>query len=153
MLGALLGQPQRNHDHLYWEIGAQIAVRHGKWKALRRGKQPWQLFDLDADVSETNDVAASNAGVMAKLIAMADNSHQPVREGTFASRDLHEKDRRAKYGENAPKQNRRRNRAKHRLPKKGMLANDKWKVVRVSSESKSNGKVAANAIDLSLIHI
>ena len=147
MLGALLGKTQRTHDHLYWEIGNQVAVRHGKWKALRRGKQPWELFDLEADISEANDIAASNVHVLAKLVAMADKSHELVREGTFASRELHEKDRRAKYGKNAPKPNRRRNKAKHRLPKKGMLANDKWKVVRVSSESTSNGKLAANVID------
>jgi arylsulfatase A-like enzyme len=147
MLGALLGKTQRTHDHLYWEIGNQVAVRHGKWKALRRGKQQWELFDLEADISEANDIAASNAEVLAKLVAMADKSHELVREGTFASRELHEKDRRAKYGKNAPKPNRRRNKAKHRLPTKGMLANDKWKVVRVSSESTSNGKLAANVID------
>tara|TARA_R110002072_G_scaffold269796_1_gene429088 strand:- start:24298 stop:26190 length:1893 start_codon:yes stop_codon:yes gene_type:complete len=148
MLGALFGKTQPNHDHLYWEIGNQVAVRHGKWKALRRGKQAWQLFDLEADISEANDVAASNAKMLAKLVAMADGSHEPVREGTFQSRELHERDRRARNGSNALRSNRRgKTKAKHRLPTEGMLANDKWQVVRASSESTSNGKVAANAID------
>lgn len=147
MLGAMLGKQQRQHGHLYWEIGNQIAVRHGTWKAYRRGKEPWQLFDLATDVSEANDVAGEHADVLKKLVAMAEASHEPAVEGTFASMELHQRDRRAKWGKNAPQRNRRRNQKSHRLPTEGMLANDKWRVVSVSSESTSNGKVAKNAID------
>jgi len=145
LLGGDLAGDQQQHEFLYWEIGGQTAVRCGDWKLLRRRDgQPWQLFDLGKDISEQHDVAAANPDVTAKLAAMAARAHEPVREGTFASRELHEKDRRAKWGENAP-QNQRRRVAK--MPKKGLLPNEGWKIVRVSSESKWNGKLAANAID------
>jgi arylsulfatase A-like enzyme len=146
MVATLRGTEQAKHDYLYWEIGGQTAVRHDQWKALRSGrKSQWQLFDLANDISEADNVAGQHADVLAKLVAMAEQAHQPVREGTFASRDLHEKDRRAKWGKNAPK--RRRATAKYRLPTDGMLPNKGWKIVRCSSQSSSNGKVAANAID------
>lgn len=149
MMPTLLGNDQPQHNHLYWEIGGQTAVRHGSWKAIRRGKaQAWQLFDLKNDISESRDVATAKPKILARLVAMAEKSHEPVREGTFASRDLHEKDRRAKWGKNAPaRRNRRGPKAKYSLPTKGLHANSTWKVLRASSESTFNGKVANNAID------
>jgi arylsulfatase A-like enzyme len=50
----------RPHDALYWRSGKQHAVRLGDWKLVRqRGKAP-MLFNLARDLSETEDVAASN---------------------------------------------------------------------------------------------
>jgi len=146
MMPTLLGKEQKQHEFLYWEIGGQTAVRHLHWKAIRTRKNgEWQLYDLRSDVSETTDLAVSKQDVLQKLIAMAERAHEPVREGTFASRELHEKDRRAKWGKNQPRRNRRG--SNFRLPKKGLLAHDGWQLVRASSESSSNGKVAKNAID------
>lgn len=146
MMPTLLGKEQKQHDYLYWEIGGQTAVRHQQYKAIRTRKNgKWQLYDLKADVSETTDLAATKPDVLQQLVAMAERAHEPVREGTFASRELHEKDRRAKWGKNQPKRNRRS--SNFRMPKKGLLAMDDWQLVRVSSESSSNGKVAKNAID------
>ncbi len=54
--------------------------------------------DLAADPSESKDVAAANSEVLKKLISLAETAHQPVREGTFSTTDLHERDRRAKFG-------------------------------------------------------
>ena len=36
--------------------------------------------------------------VVAELAALAEAAHEPVREGTFADTERHERDRRAKYG-------------------------------------------------------
>ncbi|MEC7583157.1 MAG: sulfatase-like hydrolase/transferase [Planctomycetota bacterium] len=146
LLGAkAAGREQREHEFLYWEIGGQTAVRCGDWKLIRqRPDRAWQLYDLKTDVSEASDVAKEHPEVVKRLAAMAESAHEPVREGTFAARDLHEKDRRAKWGENAPQNQRRRI---TRIPKKGLLPNEGWKIVRVSSESTFNGKLAANAID------
>ena len=148
MLATLLGEQQADHEYLYWEIGGQIAVRHKHYKAIKAGRQQaWQLFDLSEDISEANDIAADRPEILKKMLAMAEQAHEPVREGTFANRDLHEKDRRAKWGKNQPRRSRQRTVTKFRLPTKGMLTNDGWKVTKASSESSSNGKVAANAID------
>ncbi|MCB9876560.1 MAG: sulfatase-like hydrolase/transferase [Planctomycetes bacterium] len=151
------GDWQRQHEYLYWEIGGQTAVRCGDWKLIRTGpKQAWQLYDLATDVSEQHDVAAQQADVVARLAAMAAAAHQPCVEGTFADRGLHERDRRAKWGEGAPENEpaprrqrpaQRLQRDAARLPSEGMLPRDGWKVVRVSSESKWNGKLATNAFD------
>jgi arylsulfatase A-like enzyme len=58
---------------LYWEFherGFEQAVRLGKWKAVRHGtEEPLELYDLEADLSETTDVADWNPEVVAKFEA------------------------------------------------------------------------------------
>lgn len=56
---------QRKHDYLYWEFhekGGRIAIRQGKWKAvkynlLKSPDAPLQLFDLCLDPGENNDIS------------------------------------------------------------------------------------------------
>ncbi|MEZ5965453.1 MAG: sulfatase-like hydrolase/transferase [Planctomycetota bacterium] len=145
MAATLLGGKQETHEVLYWEIGGQTALRRRDWKLIRRRPdQDWMLFDLSKDVSEQHDVAGEQPQLVAELAALAAGAHEPVREGTFADRALHERDRRAKWGEDAPQNRRGRVR---RLPSEGLLATTGWKVVRVSSESTFNGKLAACAFD------
>ncbi len=76
--------------------------------------------------------------------AFADEAHTPAREGVFHDRSIHEQDRRAKWGGRAPQQRRGK---VNSLPQQGLLPNAGWKIVRVSSESRSNGKLARNTID------
>jgi arylsulfatase A-like enzyme len=93
------GHAQKKHDFLYWEINGWTAIRQGNWRAVRppRGRG-WELYDLAADPSESKDIAAANPELLKKLVALAESAHEPVREGTFSSTDLHERDRRAKFG-------------------------------------------------------
>ncbi len=66
-LPTLLSHPEQQeiHDALYWEyhaFGGMQAVRMGKWKAVRleirrQDDAPIQLFDLEQDISESNDLA------------------------------------------------------------------------------------------------
>lgn len=96
------GRKQENHEYLYWELGGQVAVRFGSWKAiLPRGRETdsaWALYDLDSDVSEERDLAAAKPDLLAKLKKFAEEAHEPVREGTFHDPAVHERDRRAKFG-------------------------------------------------------
>lgn len=93
------GRQQPQHDYLYWEINGWTAIRQGTWRAVKPAKSDeWELFDLATDPSETKNVAATQAETLSRLVALATKAHQPVREGSFASMDLHERDRRAKYG-------------------------------------------------------
>lgn len=93
------GHAQKRHDYLYWEFGGWTAIRQGNWRAVKPDKQKtWELFDLSADPGEKKDLATSQPEVLARLTALATSAHQPVREGTFASTEEHERDRRSKYG-------------------------------------------------------
>jgi len=96
----LMGRtPQATHEYLYWELKNQKAVRSSQWKAIQtKPSRPWELYNLATDISETNNLAASHPDILARLKGYAVQAHEPVREGTFFDRDIHEKDRRAKFG-------------------------------------------------------
>lgn len=71
---ALLGQPgQASHEFLYWEFHEggfrQAALYQGRWKGIRKGKAdaPVALYDQQADVAETNDVAAQHPEIAKKI--------------------------------------------------------------------------------------
>ena len=43
---------------LMWEHYGKAAIREGKWKLVRLGmNKPWELYDMDKDRSELNDLA------------------------------------------------------------------------------------------------
>ena len=73
MRPTLLGEPgqQQKHEFLYWEFhegGSKQAVRMGRWKAVRltpSGKL--ELYDLQADLGETTNVADRHPEVVAKI--------------------------------------------------------------------------------------
>ena len=73
LVPTLLGQPDRQQprEYLYWEFhqGKQQAVRMGAWKGLRIGgtKEPIELYNLETDIGETTDVAASHPELVKKI--------------------------------------------------------------------------------------
>jgi len=96
---AAAGRKQPQHDYLYWEINGWTAIRQGRWRAVRpKPNQPWELYNLSSDPSESHDLAAAQPEILEKLTALAAKAHEPVREGTFTSTVRHERDRRAKFG-------------------------------------------------------
>ena len=75
---------QARHEFLYWEFPAyrgQQAVRAGKWKIVRqnlvKGPSAFELYDLEADPSESKDVAAEHPDVVKRLEAIAREQHTP----------------------------------------------------------------------------
>ena len=44
---------------LFWEHQGHQAVRKGNYKLVRLNRQPWELYDLDTDRSELNDLSES----------------------------------------------------------------------------------------------
>ncbi len=92
------GRKQQEHEFLYWEYGSQVAVRIGQWKGIRPKKDaPWELYDLEKDVSENTSLADRQPDRLARMKVLAERSHLPVQPGTFQDRTRHERDRKAKW--------------------------------------------------------
>lgn len=51
------GKPRKGHDAIFWEHEGNRAVRQGKWKLVSRHRGEWELYDLDADRTELNNLA------------------------------------------------------------------------------------------------
>ena len=58
------GRRREGHEAIYWEHEGNRAVREGNWKLVSRYGPTtggaWELYDLEADRTETNDLAATN---------------------------------------------------------------------------------------------
>ena len=141
----LAGRKQPQHEFLYWELGQQTAVRMESWKAIQPGKNAdWELYDLVKDVSEAHNIAEDHPDVLSKMKRLAEQAHTTVEEGTFHDREIHERDRQAKWGEarqpSPPKTGK-----VNTMPRDGLISNDNLKIVRVSSETRA--RLAKHAID------
>lgn len=55
---------------LFWEHEGNAAVRVGKWKLVREYPKPWELYDMELDRTETNDLAAQHPDKVKEMIAL-----------------------------------------------------------------------------------
>lgn len=84
ILPAIKGQKQQTHPWLYWEFhesGGRQAVRMGNWKGVRlnvnKEKKPVpELFDLQKDPSERNNVAAKYPAIVQQIEKIMADAHQ-----------------------------------------------------------------------------
>ncbi|NQV32154.1 MAG: sulfatase-like hydrolase/transferase, partial [Phycisphaeraceae bacterium] len=51
------GQGLTRDNPLFFQFGQGRAVHEGPWKLVRRGRTPWELYDLSKDRTETQDLA------------------------------------------------------------------------------------------------
>ncbi len=103
----VVGRKQPQHESLYWEISDKVAVRMGDWKAVKpKRNADWELYDLKSDISETKNLAVQHSDVLSKMKQIADDSHDPIVSGTFATREKHLQDRYSKFGGKPPKRKR-----------------------------------------------
>jgi arylsulfatase A-like enzyme len=81
----LLGQKNpRTHPWLYWEFheqGGKQAVRMGKWKGVKlnaasQPNGPIELYDLQVDVSEKNNVADKHPDVVQAIQKIMQQQHR-----------------------------------------------------------------------------
>jgi arylsulfatase A-like enzyme len=79
MLPALLAHRQRRPEYLYWEFherGFAQALRLGRWKAIRPGpNKPVELYDLQIDIRETRDLAASHSDIVRRVEEIMREAH------------------------------------------------------------------------------
>ncbi|MBC03426.1 MAG: arylsulfatase [Phycisphaerae bacterium] len=61
-----------DRDAIYWEHEGNRAVRQGRWKLVARHKGAWELYDLEADRTEMNDLADTEQERVERMIAMYD---------------------------------------------------------------------------------
>lgn len=106
-LPVLAGEPMRRSKPLYWQFNrarsdAKVAIRDGRWKLTAQlnvaDPQPgggipademqniktaeltgWQLFDLQADIGESTDVAAENPAVYQSMKRQLQSMYEEVR--------------------------------------------------------------------------
>jgi len=66
----LRGQEAPIHDAIFWEHEGNSAVRRGKWKLVsahrRKGRQ-WELYDIEADRSETENLIEAQPEIAKEL--------------------------------------------------------------------------------------
>jgi len=82
-LPELTGKKQKQHKHLYWEFpesGGQQAVITGSFKALRKdlhnGNTVFELYDLESDKEETNNIASSHPEIIKRVEDIIRKEHQ-----------------------------------------------------------------------------
>jgi arylsulfatase A-like enzyme len=72
LLPAFSGARWAGRETIYWEHEGNRAMREGKWKIVSQFPGEWELFDLEADRTETRDLAASDPARLKRMIAMYD---------------------------------------------------------------------------------
>ena len=55
---------------LYWEHEGNKAVRRGRWKLVCKFPGEWELYDIEADRTETRDRAAAEPQVVEELAGL-----------------------------------------------------------------------------------
>ncbi len=76
ILPALKGADALDREYLYWEFyerGFSQAVRMGKWKAVKQkkgGERRTELYDMETDIGETNDIAADHPDMVERIEAV-----------------------------------------------------------------------------------
>ena len=64
------GKPLERTRPLFWEHEGNRAMRDGKWKLVARGANgPWELYDIDSDRTELDNLVESESGRAASMIA------------------------------------------------------------------------------------
>jgi len=58
---------EQPHEILFWRYGSLGAARQGRFKLLQVRNELPQLYDLDADIGETRDLAATNPEMLNRL--------------------------------------------------------------------------------------
>jgi len=58
LMPAFAGKPVQRKEPIFWEHESNRAVRDGKWKLVAKEDQPWELYDMEKDRTEMNDLAA-----------------------------------------------------------------------------------------------
>jgi arylsulfatase len=67
MMPVLAGKALPPHDAIFWEHEGNQAVREGRFKLVRAHGGPWELYDLEADRTEANDLAPVRTATVQRM--------------------------------------------------------------------------------------
>ena len=86
---------QKDHEFLYWEFPSyqgQQAVRMGDWKGIRKNifkdNMIIELYDLNSDATESNDIALENPEIVSRIESIMENEHTPAEIDRFKIKQL-----------------------------------------------------------------
>ncbi len=72
LLPVLRGGTREGHEAMFWEHEGNRAVIQGKWKLVSDYPGGWELYDLEEDRTETNDLAKKNQHKVKELSRVYD---------------------------------------------------------------------------------
>lgn len=78
LLPVFYGKTRPAHEAIYWEHEGNQAIRMNRWKLVKRHPGKWELYDVEADRTESNDLAASEPGRVTMMGAKWDAWAQRV---------------------------------------------------------------------------
>ena len=86
---------QKVHEYLYWEFAGyegQVAVRMGKWKMvwknINKGNKEVELYDLDTDIQEKNNVMKEHPEMLKKFHEIVKKEHKAPENESFSIKGL-----------------------------------------------------------------
>jgi arylsulfatase len=68
-LPAFRGQALQRSEPLFWEYVGGRAVNDGRYKLVANYREPWELYDISSDRSETVDLAAAQPDRVKRMVA------------------------------------------------------------------------------------
>jgi arylsulfatase A-like enzyme len=69
---AFEGKNLKRKNPLFWEHESNRAIRDGKWKLVAKENQSWELYDMENDRTEMNNLAGKNPKKVKELAAKWD---------------------------------------------------------------------------------
>jgi len=81
LTGLLFEDKRLPERTLFWKMDNEIAVRQGPWKLVKLGDHPAELYNLDQDISEANDLSKNEVLIVEQLFSTYSDWEMEMQEG------------------------------------------------------------------------